>query len=154
MPCTSLAPELDLAGRARYVSEHLPPGLFRVVDDTEETVAWRVSPAPFALAPHTVEAITTLGDDLLAFYRALNALYLRSARGTAPAFIAEELDRGKPEQMQEALDSGQLQNMANLPIKRLGRPEDIAYLALFLASDVSGYITGQLISVSGGVYMP
>jgi NAD(P)-dependent dehydrogenase (short-subunit alcohol dehydrogenase family) len=63
-------------------------------------------------------------------------------------------NRGKPEQMQEALDAGQLQNMANLPIRRLGRPEDIAYLALFLASDVSGYITGQLISVSGGVYMP
>jgi NAD(P)-dependent dehydrogenase (short-subunit alcohol dehydrogenase family) len=63
-------------------------------------------------------------------------------------------NRGKPEQMQEALDAGQLQNMANLPIRRLGRPEDIAYLALFLASDLSGYITGQLISVSGGVYMP
>ena len=63
-------------------------------------------------------------------------------------------NRGKPEQMQEALDAGQLQNMANLPIRRLGRPEDIAYLALFLASDISGYITGQLISVSGGVYMP
>jgi NAD(P)-dependent dehydrogenase (short-subunit alcohol dehydrogenase family) len=63
-------------------------------------------------------------------------------------------NRGKPEQMQDALDAGQLQNMANLPIRRLGRPEDIAYLALFLASDVSSYITGQLISVSGGVYMP
>jgi NAD(P)-dependent dehydrogenase (short-subunit alcohol dehydrogenase family) len=63
-------------------------------------------------------------------------------------------NRGKPEQMQEALEAGQLQNMANLPIRRLGRPEDIAYLALFLASDVSSYITGQLISVSGGVYMP
>lgn len=32
--------------------------------------------------------------------------------------------------------------------------EDIANLALFLASDLSGYITGQLISVSGGAYMP
>ena len=63
-------------------------------------------------------------------------------------------NRGKPEQMQEAMEAGQLQNMANLPIRRLGRPEDIAYLALFLASDVSSYITGQLISVSGGVYMP
>ena len=63
-------------------------------------------------------------------------------------------NRGKPEQMQQALDAGQLQNMSSMPIKRLGRPEDIAYLALFLASDVSSYITGQLISVSGGVYMP
>jgi enoyl-[acyl-carrier-protein] reductase (NADH) len=32
--------------------------------------------------------------------------------------------------------------------------EDIANLALFLTSDLSGYITGQLISVSGGAYMP
>ena len=48
------------------------------------------------MAPKTVAAIESLGNDLLAFYRALNALYLRSARGTAPAFIAEELDRGSP----------------------------------------------------------
>jgi NAD(P)-dependent dehydrogenase (short-subunit alcohol dehydrogenase family) len=63
-------------------------------------------------------------------------------------------NRGKPEQMQQALEEGHLQNMSSMPIKRLGRPEDIAWLALFLASDLSGYITGQLISVSGGVYMP
>ncbi len=44
--------------------------------------------------------------------------------------------------------------MSGLPIPRLGRPEDIAALALFLASDVSSYITGQMISVSGGAYMP
>ena len=61
---------------------------------------------------------------------------------------------GTPEGMQAALEAGTLPNMSHLPIKRLGRPEDIANLALFLASDVSGYITGQLISVSGGVYMP
>jgi len=56
--------------------------------------------------------------------------------------------------MQKALEDGTLFNISNLPIKRLGRPEDIARLALFLASDLSGYITGQLISVSGGAYMP
>jgi NAD(P)-dependent dehydrogenase (short-subunit alcohol dehydrogenase family) len=44
--------------------------------------------------------------------------------------------------------------MSSLPIPRLGRPEDMAWLAMFLASDRSSYITGQLISVSGGVYMP
>ena len=56
--------------------------------------------------------------------------------------------------MQQALEQGTLYNMSGLPIPRLGRPEDIAYLAMFLASNVSGYITGQLISVSGGAYMP
>lgn len=61
---------------------------------------------------------------------------------------------GKPDDMQKALEEGTLYNMSGLPIPRLGRPEDIAYLAMFLASDVSSYITGQLISVSGGAYMP
>lgn len=61
---------------------------------------------------------------------------------------------GKPDDMQQAMEQGTLYNMSGLPIPRLGRPEDIAYLAMFLASDVSGYITGQLISVSGGAYMP
>lgn len=61
---------------------------------------------------------------------------------------------GRPDDMAQALDDGTLYNMSGLPIPRLGRPEDIASLALFLASDVSSYITGQLISVSGGAYMP
>jgi NAD(P)-dependent dehydrogenase (short-subunit alcohol dehydrogenase family) len=61
---------------------------------------------------------------------------------------------GKPDAMQDAMEKGTLYNMSGLPIPRLGRPEDIAHLALFLASDLSGYITGQLISVSGGAYMP
>ena len=61
---------------------------------------------------------------------------------------------GTPEQMQQALEDGSLYNMSNLPIPRLGRPQDIAWLSLFLASDLSGYITGQLISVSGGAHMP
>lgn len=60
---------------------------------------------------------------------------------------------GRPDEMQEALDNGTLYNMSSLPIPRLGRPEDIANLSLFLASDVSSYITGQMISVSGGAYM-
>ncbi len=61
---------------------------------------------------------------------------------------------GRPEDMERARREGTLFNMSSLPIPRLGRPEDIAYLALFLASDRSSYITGQLISVSGGAYMP
>jgi NAD(P)-dependent dehydrogenase (short-subunit alcohol dehydrogenase family) len=73
----------------------------------------------------------------------------------APGSFWKRLDFvGTPEGMQAALEAGQLPNMSSMPIRRLGRPEDIANLALFLASDVSSYITGQLISVSGGVYMP
>ena len=61
---------------------------------------------------------------------------------------------GRPEDYTDKLDKGDLDEKGSIPIPRVGRPEDIAYLALFLASDVSGYLTGQLISVSGGAYMP
>lgn len=61
---------------------------------------------------------------------------------------------GSLEQMEQRLAEGTLPGVTRLPIKRLGRPEDIANLAMFLASEVSSYITGQLISVSGGNYMP
>ena len=60
---------------------------------------------------------------------------------------------GRPGEMEQALEDGTLYNMSGLPIPRLGRPEDIAWLALFLASDRSSYITGQMVSVSGGAFM-
>ncbi len=60
---------------------------------------------------------------------------------------------GKPDEMQTALEEGTLYNMSGLPIPRLGRPEDIANLCLFLSADKASYITGQMISVSGGAYM-
>ncbi len=62
---------------------------------------------------------------------------------------------GTPEQMAEAAESGEsLFNVAAQPIRRIGRPEDIADLALFFASDRAAHLTGQLVSVSGGAYMP
>jgi NAD(P)-dependent dehydrogenase (short-subunit alcohol dehydrogenase family) len=60
---------------------------------------------------------------------------------------------GKPEDYQGDADEDIfVRSGAILP--RVGRPEDIANLVLFLASNVSSYLTGQLISVSGGGYMP
>lgn len=40
-----------------------------------------------------------------------------------------------------------------VPMKRVGKPEEVADAALFLASDLSSYVTGQCISVNGGMYM-
>jgi 3-oxoacyl-[acyl-carrier protein] reductase len=43
------------------------------------------------------------------------------------------------------------ETIASIPLKRLGNPDDIAKLAVFLASDDSSYITGQLIVIDGGL---
>ncbi len=63
----------------------------------------------------------------------------------APGYIATEMTRAIPE---EAM----AQILPTIPAGRLGRPEEIAEAALFLASDGAAYITGQVLGVNGGLY--
>lgn len=43
--------------------------------------------------------------------------------------------------------------ISEIPLRRLGKPEDVANVCLFLASDLSSYITGEVINVNGGLYI-
>jgi 3-oxoacyl-[acyl-carrier protein] reductase len=43
--------------------------------------------------------------------------------------------------------------LAQVPLKRLGRPEDVAAAVRFLASEDAAYITGHVLDVNGGAYM-
>ncbi|MFZ4261337.1 3-oxoacyl-[acyl-carrier-protein] reductase [Sphingobacterium sp. HJSM2_6] len=62
----------------------------------------------------------------------------------APGFIRTE--------MTEVLDPKVVEGWeANIPLKRAGEPEDVANTCLFLASDLSAYVTGQVIPVCGGM---
>lgn len=63
----------------------------------------------------------------------------------APGFIATDMTGELDEKTKEAY-------LSKIPLKRLGEGEDIANTALFLASDLSNYVTGQVISVCGGLY--
>lgn len=69
-------------------------------DAAENTpIYWRIGTAPFPLSSAQVAVLQELGHHLLAFYRALNALYGESIRGTQPTWAAGYLDQGKPESL-------------------------------------------------------
>ena len=69
-----------------------------------------------------------------------------TVNAVAPGFIATAMTEVLPEKVKEEL-------LAQIPLERLGSAEDIAHAVLFLAAERSGYITGQVIGVNGGMYM-
>ena len=62
----------------------------------------------------------------------------------APGFIETDMTAVLPEQLKNAM-------LETVPLKRAGKPEDIANAALFLASDLSTYVSGQVLGVDGGM---
>jgi hypothetical protein len=138
MPCTATVPNLTAREQAHHLYEAIPPGLFRVENESDR-IAWRVSPEPFALTAEQVGEIERLGRDLLRFNRALNNLYNRSARGSAPAFIAEYLDHGKPEQIVKLAR----QNRFKQDVPGIIRPD--------LIITAEGFVSTELDSVPGGM---
>ncbi|CEN89476.1 3-oxoacyl-[acyl-carrier-protein] reductase [Paraclostridium sordellii] len=64
----------------------------------------------------------------------------------APGFIDTDMTSVLNENLKETM-------LKNIPQNRFGSPEDVANLVLFLASDMSSYITGQIINVDGGMVM-
>ncbi|KAE8758945.1 MULTISPECIES: 3-oxoacyl-ACP reductase FabG [Paraburkholderia] len=64
----------------------------------------------------------------------------------APGFIDTDMTKTLPEEQQTALKT-------QIPLGRLGSPDDIAHAVAFLASPQAGYITGTTLHVNGGMYM-
>jgi len=69
-----------------------------------------------------------------------------TVNAVAPGFIATAMTDALPEKVRAELT-------AQIPLERLGSSEDIANAVVFLAGDSSGYITGHVLSVNGGMYM-
>ena len=66
------------------------------------------------------------------------------ANAIAPGFIITDMTNALPEEVRQEWNK-------KIPLRRGGTPEDIANVALFLASDLSSYVTGQVIICDGGM---
>lgn len=64
----------------------------------------------------------------------------------APGFIDTDMTKVLPDEQKNML-------LSKIPLGRLGKPEEIAAVVAFLASDAGGYVTGETIHVNGGMYM-
>jgi len=68
------------------------------------------------------------------------------ANAIAPGFIETKMTEALPEEIRKKM-------LDAIPMRRFGLPADIAHAVLFLASDASAYLTGQVLSVNGGMVM-
>lgn len=69
-----------------------------------------------------------------------------TVNAVAPGFIETDMTDKLPEDAKQGL-------MSQIPLNRLGTPQDVAGVISFLASDAASYVTGQTILVDGGMYM-
>jgi len=74
------------------------------------------------------------------------AKYGITVNAVAPGFIKTKMLEGIPEEIMRKI-------LEQIPLRRLGEPEEVAKLVRFLVSDDANYITGQVININGGMYM-
>ena len=73
-----------------------------------------------------------------------------TANAIAPGFIETDMTRATAERLGVPFDAFKEHAAKEIPVRRVGQPEDIAALAAFLCSDEAGFVSGQVIYAAGG----
>ena len=112
----------------------------REVCEEGRATPWRVSPEPHQMPAELVARMTALGPSLLAFLHASNKLYADSIKGIQPPWVAELLDRGKPEALVEFQRMNRFRNLT----PRVIRPD-------LVVGDDGRLAACELDAVPGGI---
>ena len=111
------------------------------------------SPVPASLGNQGQTGYASASAAIEGFTKALAlelGRYNINVNGVAPDFIDTEMTRNAARREGMYLDDFKRFALAQIPLRRLGRPEDVANVVLFLVSDESSFISGQVICVRGG----
>lgn len=118
-------------GRVIFLSSPIPPGI------------GPVGHVPYSSASAGIEGLTkSLALELGPYNITVNCI--------CPDFIDTEMTRKAARSEGLYLEDLKKLIVPQIPLGRLGRPEEVAGLALFLASDAAGFITGQIVHIKGG----
>ncbi|MBF6176431.1 3-oxoacyl-ACP reductase FabG [Nocardia blacklockiae] len=115
----------------------------RIVNMSSTSALGNRGQANYAAAKAGMQGFTkTLAFELGKFGITANAI--------APGFIVTDMTAATAARVGVSFEDFQQANAAQIPVQRVGRPEDIAHTASFLVSEGAGFVSGQVIYVAGG----
>jgi 3-oxoacyl-[acyl-carrier protein] reductase len=115
----------------------------RIVNLSSSSALGNRGQANYSAAKAGMQGFTkTLAIELGQFGVTVNAV--------APGFIATDMTAATAARVKMDFDVFQKEAAARIPVRRVGKPEDVANLIAFLASDGAGFVSGQVIYIAGG----
>lgn len=145
--------DLNLMSAVRLIREALPHlkagGRGRIINLTSSAVK---QPVEGLILSNSIRAAVVGMAKTLAGELAPSGITVNNiAPGRISTNRIKELDRARAANLGISEEEARAATLSQIPFGRYGRPEELAHLAVFLASDKAGYITGTTIQVDGGM---